>query len=100
MTNNKIELKKSLGPFWRWTLNFAVGKCPCGCLYCYCGRYDWANKPLRVKDDFSKLVRQLDKFEWTPGKSAMYDGQWDIMMSSSHDPFSPQVQGVADGIFQ
>ena len=99
MTNNIIELKKSKGPFWRWTLNYAVGKCPCGCLYCYCGRYDWANQPLRIKNDFSKLERQLKRFIWAPGDCAMYNGQWDIMMSSSHDPFSPPALDTAAMIF-
>jgi hypothetical protein len=102
MMSNQAELKKALGPFWRWTLNFGVGKCPTGCMdtFCYCGRYAWAKEPFRVKTDLTKLGRQLERFEWEPGPCAMYEDQWDIMMSSSHDPFTPACLDTATRIFE
>ena len=84
MSDDRVRLKRSLGPFWRWTLNFMTG---CNqCVYCYNRRWKWVDSP-RLKTDLSLLERQARDFEWAPGPSAMCTTQYDIMMSSSHDPF-------------
>jgi len=94
---NQVELKKSKGPFWRWTLNYAVGRCPMKCIYCYNRRWDWAKQELRIKTDLSKLERQFQRFKWKPGPCPMYEGQWDIMFCSSHDPFLPTEVNMKAG---
>ena len=97
MTNNQVELKKSKGPFWRWTLNYAVGRCPMECIYCYNQRWDWAKNDLRIKTDLAKLERQFKRFKWQSGPCPMYDGQHDIMFCSSHDPFLPTEVNMRAG---
>lgn len=97
MVNNQVELKKSKGPFWRHTLNYAVGQCPLQCVYCYNQRWDWAKQELRIKTDLTKLERQFKRFKWVSGESVMYNGQWDIMFCSSHDPFLPTETNMTAG---
>ncbi len=85
MTANRIRIKKSVGPFWRWTINFMVG---CDqCLYCYNKRWNWARGSPRIKTDLSLLRKQAESFEWSPGPSAMCTTLYDVLTSSSHDPF-------------
>ena len=88
MTDIRVSLKKSLGPFWRWTINLGVGNCEVGCVYCYNRRWEWADKKWVSKTDLSLFRKQVSKFVWEPGECKQYSGNWDIMMSSTGDPFS------------
>jgi DNA repair photolyase len=82
-------------PFWRWYINFGVGRCEVGCLFCYNNRWKWSQDEWSPKNLDMTIENQFANFEWVQGKCKQYEGQHDIMMCSVGDPFAEQNAGVS-----
>jgi len=87
-----------------WCLNFAVG-CTHGCPFCYVdsihkrfGRHRYGDIVLKkwgdyllVPDNFKEAVRETPWEKWRGAE---------IMLSSTHDPYIPELKGMARVILE
>lgn len=85
-----------------WCLNFAVG-CTHGCPFCYVdsihkrfGKHRYGNIVLKKWGDYllvpENFKEAVDETPWEKWKGA------EVMLSSTHDPYIPELKGMAHEI--